>query len=114
MNDAIIEATHYDKEEQDLTNEQTDDEKKRAIVSRKINHMCQALFNHCKIDLPDGKVLHLGRTVGMNYAKDNGVGTEDIFCMTGHATGDKISNVAKDHYFTHSPPAAMHVMSGAT
>ena len=84
------------------------------MVYRKINRTCQMLFKHCKIDLPDRKVLHLGRKVGMNYAKDNGVGAEDMFCMTGHATGDKMSNIAKDHYFMHSPPAAMHVMSGAT
>ena len=58
-------------------------------------------------------MLHLGRTFRMSHAKDNGVDPGDMFCMTGHATGEKMSNVAKDHCFAHSPPAAMHVVSGA-
>ena len=64
--------------------------------------------------MPDGKVLHIGRTIGMNYAKDNEVPPDDVFSMTGHTVGEKGSNVAKIHCFTHSPPVAMHVMSGAT
>ena len=81
---------------------------------RKINRMCQTLLKHCKIDFSDGKDLRLGRKVGMNHAKDNGVDTEEMFCMTGHAIGDKMSNIAKGYCFTCSSPTATHVMSSAT
>ena len=78
MDDSIIEATCYNKEERDFINAQTTDEKKRAMVCHKVNRIYHKKFEHFKIDMPDGKVLHLRRTVGMNYAKDNCVNPEHI------------------------------------
>ena len=114
MNDSTIEATHRNKEERELINSQTTEEKKWAMVCRKINLIHQNFFKHHKMDMPNGKVLHLGRTVGTHCAEHNITHTGDMFCMTGHATVDKISNIARDHYFTHSSPADVHVVSGAT
>ena len=50
----------------------------------------------------------------MNYGKDNEVTPDDMFWITGHSEGERGSNVARIHYFTHSPPEAVHIMSGAT
>ena len=72
------------------------------------------MFEHCNVDMPGGKVLHLGRTLGMNYAKDNDVDRPDAHSMTGHKTGDYNAQVVEDHYCTQSSPATMHAMSGAS
>ena len=84
------------------------------MTCRKINRIHHKLFDHCNVDVPGGKVLHLGRTLGMNHAKDNDVDRPDAHSMTGHRTGDYNTQVVEDHCYTQSPPATMHVMSGAS
>ena len=92
----------------------SNDDERRIALSRKIIRICHKLFDHCNVDVPGGKVLHLGRTLGMNHAKDNYVGRPDMHSMTGHKTGDHNAQVVEDHCCTQSPPATMHAMSGAT
>ena len=47
------------------------------MTCRKINRIHHKLFDYCNVDVPGGKVLHLERTLGMNYAKDNDVDRPD-------------------------------------
>ena len=114
MKNKIIESTHCSKEELREIHVEPNEDRIRQVMHRKINRIHHKIFTHCNIGMPDGKVLHIGRTIGMNYAKYNEVPQDDIFCMTGHTVSRRRSNVAKVHYFTHSPPTAMHAMSGAT
>ena len=64
--------------------------------------------------MPDGKALHIRRKIGMNSSKVDEVNSDNIFCMTNHTLCEKVSNIDRIHYFTHSPPAEMNEMSGAT
>ena len=115
MNECILTGAYCTTDENiELRNAGNDDKKRAAIFSKKINRIYHKVFEHCNVDMPDGKVLHLGRTLAMNYAKDNDVDRPDIHSMSGHKTGDTSSQVVEDHYYTCSPPSTMHVMSGAT
>ena len=101
MENKIIESTCSSKEELREINAEPNEERSRQIMHRKINRAHHKIFTHCNMRMPDGKVLHIARTIGMNYAKDNEVPQDDIFCMTGHTVGERGSNIAKVHYFTH-------------
>ena len=71
------------------------------------------VFECCNVEMPDGKVLHLERTLAMNYAKDDDVNRPDTHSMSGHKTGNSSSQVVEDHCHTCSPLTTMRVMSGA-
>ena len=113
INDPIIEPKFCTKEKREQIAAE-EDVKKKKMTCRKINRICHKIFACCNTDMPGGKVLHLGWVLAMNWGKDNDVKYNDEFTMTGHATCNKVSNIAKEKYFTHSSSAAMHVMSRAT
>ena len=92
----------------------SNDDKRRIMLSRKINHICYDFFEHCNMDVPGGKVLHLRRTLGMNHAKDNDVCRPDMHSITDDKTGNCNAQVVEDHCCTQSPSATMHSTSGAT
>ena len=83
-------------------------------MCRKVNRVYHKIFSHCNIAVPNGKVLHIGRMIGMNYGKDNEVAPDEMFCMTDHTVGERGSNIDRIHYFAHSPLAEMYMMSGET
>ena len=84
------------------------------MLSCKINRAYHKVFKHCNLVMPNGKVLHLGRTLDMNYAKDNNVNRLDTHSMTVHKTGDQNFQVVEENYHTPSYPTTTHVISGTT
>ena len=101
-------------EKLELWNAGNDDKTRASMFSRKINRINHKVLECCNVEMPDRKVVHLGRTLAMNYAKDNDVNRPDMHSVSGHKTGDSSSQVVEDHHRRCSPPTTMHVMSGAT